>query len=57
MFTPPVPLTVTDVTGITWFEIVTTRLPTIPDPSFALANTVTVPLSTAVSTPEELILA
>ena len=45
------------LTGITltWFDIVITSVPEIPDPSVAVAFAVTVPLETAVTSPVELI--
>jgi hypothetical protein len=42
------------VTRTIWFEIVITRVPYIPEPSLAVALTVTVPLSMAVRRPEVL---
>ena len=54
---PPAPVTVIPVTGITWFEIVITRVPLTPEPSFAVALAVTVPVETAVTSPDELIVA
>ena len=56
---PPAPVTVMPVTGITltWFVIVITSVPEIPDPSAAVALAVTVPLDIAVTSPVELIVA
>ena len=54
---PPAPVTVIPVTGITWPLIVMTSDPTTPLPSVAVALAVTVPLATAVTSPDELIVA
>ena len=41
---PPAPVTVILVTGTIWLAIVITKVPETPDPSFAVALAVTVPL-------------
>jgi hypothetical protein len=52
-----VPVTVIPVIGMTWFVIVIVLSPKIPEPSFAVALAVTVPLSAAVTSPVALIVA
>jgi hypothetical protein len=52
---PPAPVTVMPVTGIICLVIVITKLPKTPEPSLAVALTVTVPLSIAETRPEEFI--
>ena len=54
---PPAPVTVILVTGTTWFDMVMTSCPYIPDPSLAVALAVMVPFATAVTSPVELIVA
>src|SRR5664279_4196915 len=54
---PPVAETVIPLTANNWLVIVITMLPYTPDPSFAVALTVTEPLSIAVKRPALLIVA
>ena len=53
----PAPVTVIPVTGITWLVMVIARIPYTPDPSFAVAQAVTVRLLCAVTRPDELMAA
>ena len=54
---PPAPVTVIPVTGMICPLMVITSSPYTPLPSFAVALAVTVPLATAVTTPDVLIVA
>jgi hypothetical protein len=51
---PPVPETLITDTGVIWLEIVIFMDAKMPEPSFAVAQAVTVPLSIAVTSPVEL---